>query len=34
MALTSATTIGNNICPGILHAIIKHNIEFGNKNKI
>ena len=34
MALTSATNLGNSIYLGILHAIIKHNIEFGNKNKI
>ena len=34
MALTSAITLGNNICLNILHATTKHNIEFGDKNKI
>ena len=32
--LTSAITLGHNICLNILHFIIKHNIVFGNKNKI
>ena len=34
MALTSAIILGNNICLDTLHVIIKHNVEFGYKNKI
>ena len=33
MASAFAITLGNNICLDILHSIIKHDIEFSNKNK-